>query len=575
MQRFSWLRGGYFFRGVSVMAKIRSLRLQLTIVIVAITVVLTLIMGVMNIRSINIYSTQVANTGLNWETQRKASHLDKMMLQSQDAVDFTGSVAQQYFTRLDQVEDPAFRTEVAARLHQRFEAAVRTIPEVDGYYFHFNEGLVHGENGFWYQKNPTTGQFEQQPFSHPTEGPDPRSQEKNRWYYEPLDRLSPVWISPYRNQENSPLIISYTKPIFVNRRCIGLVGIDIRMDTLIGRLKNVHIYNSGYALLFSAGGELYYHPDHPYGLPDTNLSDFGLSQYQSLFRQHDSGSDTLPVFYKKEQRQLAFTTLVNGMKLGVEAPSSEIYAVQRTATFRAFFLLILFAICGSSLAAYLANKFLQPLAAINKAASRMGQGNYDIPVSYESQDEIGQLARNINKTMGLMKTMVQGLKTEAFQDKLTHVKNVSALETRILDLDGRITEKDPQLAFGVVMVDCNGLKGINDTYGHEKGNLLLQLTAKTICDVYAHSPVYRIGGDEFLVLLQNRDYEHREALWQQLLPYLRKRDWTGEKPWEQLSFSAGHAEYQPGSDISFTEVFRRADGAMYQVKRSIEGDAAR
>lgn len=93
--------------------------------------------------------------------------------------------------------------------------------------------------------------------------------------------------------------------------------------------------------------------------------------------------------------------------------------------------------------------------------------------------------------------------------------------------------------------------------------------------MYAHSPVYRIGGDEFLVLLQNRDYENREALWQQLLPYLRKRDWTGEKPWEQLSFSAGHAEYQPGSDISFTEVFRRADGAMYQVKRSIEGDAAR
>ena len=60
MQPFSWLRGGYFFRGVSVMAKIRSLRLQLTIVIVAITVVLTLIMGMMNIRSINIYSTEVA-----------------------------------------------------------------------------------------------------------------------------------------------------------------------------------------------------------------------------------------------------------------------------------------------------------------------------------------------------------------------------------------------------------------------------------------------------------------------------------------------------------------------------------
>ena len=127
MQRFSWLRGVYFFRGVSVMAKIRSLRLQLTIVIVAITVVLTLIMGVMNIRSINIYSTQVANTGLNWETQREASHLDKMMLQSQDAVDFAANTAQQYFTSKNQLQDPAFRADIKIRLHRQFQAAVRNL----------------------------------------------------------------------------------------------------------------------------------------------------------------------------------------------------------------------------------------------------------------------------------------------------------------------------------------------------------------------------------------------------------------------------------------------------------------
>lgn len=97
----------------------------------------------------------------------------QMMLQSQDAVDFTGSVAQQYFTRLDQVEDPAFRTEVAARLHQRFEAAVRTIPEVDGYYFHFNEGLVHGEDGFWYQKIPQPDSLNNSPFPIPRKVPIP------------------------------------------------------------------------------------------------------------------------------------------------------------------------------------------------------------------------------------------------------------------------------------------------------------------------------------------------------------------------------------------------------------------
>lgn len=49
------------------MAKRRSLRYQLIFIIVTITVVLTLIMGMINIRSINIYSTEVANTGLNWQ----------------------------------------------------------------------------------------------------------------------------------------------------------------------------------------------------------------------------------------------------------------------------------------------------------------------------------------------------------------------------------------------------------------------------------------------------------------------------------------------------------------------------
>lgn len=91
------------------MAKIRSLRLQLTIVIVAITVVLTLIMGMMNIRSINIYSTEVANTGLNWQTQKTAGSLNRMLIRTQDAADFVAGTVQQDFTTISQVQDPDFR----------------------------------------------------------------------------------------------------------------------------------------------------------------------------------------------------------------------------------------------------------------------------------------------------------------------------------------------------------------------------------------------------------------------------------------------------------------------------------
>lgn len=557
------------------MVKLRSLRYQFIFIIVTITVVLTLIMGMINIRSINIYSTEVANTGLNWQTQKTAAVIERPMVQSEDAVNFIASTTRQYFPKVAQVQDLAYRAEGKDRIRHRFEAAVESIPEVTGFYIHFNEDLIGASDGFWYTKEPNSIGFAERPFSHPKEGDPDTLRDRYKWYYQPLDKLAPVWIEPYQNVPNGPWIISFVKPVFSQRRCIGIVGIDIRMETLIRHLQDVHIYDTGYAVLFSSEGPLFYHPRYLKGNTHFRLRDFGLDKFKKDFLQHDSGSRTFPVYFENERKQLAFTTLPNGMKLGVVAPNDKIYAFQKEAIYRAFFLLLLFAIITSAIAIYLANRILRPLEEINEAASRMGRGNYDVPIKESSRDEIGILAKNMNRTMDLMKIMVRDLKTEAFQDKLTGVKNVSAFEKQVLELNREISDPLNQLAFGVVMVDLNGLKGVNDTYGHEKGNVVIQLTSKTICNLYQHSPVYRIGGDEFLVLLRHGDYANREALWQQLLPYLRKRDYTLEKPWEQISFSAGHAEYLPGTDTSFEEVFRRADEAMYQLKRSIEGGAAR
>ena len=157
------------------------------------------------------------------------------------------------------------------------------------------------------------------------------------------------------------MLISYVKPVFVNRRCVALVGIDIRMVNLVDQVKNVRIYDSGYALLFSDTGVLYYHPNYAKGTQITTLKDFGLNHSPDVFRQHDTGSHTIPVSYQGEKKQLAFTTLANGMKLGVVAPGNEIYAFQKEAIYRAFFLLLIFSICTTAVAVYLANLILQPL----------------------------------------------------------------------------------------------------------------------------------------------------------------------------------------------------------------------
>lgn len=349
---------------------------------------------------------------------------------------------------------------------------------------------------------------------------------------------------------------------------------DINLTTLISLVQKVSIYDSGYAFLVSPKGQVYVHPDaNLLTDEDITVQDLGLQVDTSQLQRHDTGDRTIPVTYRGQQKQVAFTTLENGMKLGVSAPNDEIYAIQREAMFRTVFLLVLFALITSALAIALARRVLAPLKDIDEAAQRMGRGDYDTPVVKRRNDEIGRLADNMNATMGQMKGLVHDLRSQAQQDKLTGVKNVTAFDEKMLQLDRQILAGTCP-PFSLVMVDMNGLKQINDTYGHEKGNLAIQAMVKTICDLYKHSPVYRIGGDEFLVVVQNVDFDNQDTIWRQLVPYLHRRNDSAE-PWLELSFSAGRAQYEPDVDQSCKEVFRRADAAMYKVKRQIEGDAMR
>ena len=97
----------------------------------------------------------------------------------------------------------------------------------------------------------------------------------------------------------------------------------------------------------------------------------------------------------------------------------------------------------------------------------------------------------------------------ANKDALTGVKNKRAYVQAETEMDQEIDKKAP---FSMVVCDLNGLKQVNDTQGHKAGDEFIRNACKVICDVFDHSPVFRIGGDEFAVILKGRDYERREEL---------------------------------------------------------------
>ena len=104
----------------------------------------------------------------------------------------------------------------------------------------------------------------------------------------------------------------------------------------------------------------------------------------------------------------------------------------------------------------------------------------------------------------------------------------------------------------MVMLDVNNLKVVNDEQGHDAGDELLKQAARQMNDAFGGHPTYRIGGDEFVVLIGEAVADACFAV-------------EGE-----VSIACGSATYRPGEDTCVADVLARADTAMYECKRRMK-----
>ena len=155
---------------------------------------------------------------------------------------------------------------------------------------------------------------------------------------------------------------------------------------------------------------------------------------------------------------------------------------------------------------------------------------------------------------------------KAYRDELTGVKNKGAYQETEARLDALIASGSAK-GFAVVVCDVNGLKQVNDRLGHIEGDTYIRSACDLICHTWSHSPVFRVGGDEFTVVLQGPDYEHRYSLLEQL----RQQVWENKRR-HRVIVASGMAEFRPGEDKAVRDVFERADILMYQNKAILKAE---
>ena len=185
----------------------------------------------------------------------------------------------------------------------------------------------------------------------------------------------------------------------------------------------------------------------------------------------------------------------------------------------------------------------------------------------KANDEIGTISDKISNMHDTLNHYIDYMRLQAYTDKLTSVKNSTAYYSATEQLFQKIESGNAN--FALILFDLNGLKMINDELGHAIGDLYIMHGAKIISKVLGKDHVYRIGGDEFISLIENISEDDVKKCFEQLDQECAVFNQSGvlkaDKP---LSFSKGYALFDPHLDTSIKDVFTRADVNMYDDKKA-------
>ncbi len=154
-------------------------------------------------------------------------------------------------------------------------------------------------------------------------------------------------------------------------------------------------------------------------------------------------------------------------------------------------------------------------------------------------------------------------------DPLTGVYSKHAyvdVEERIEKQIGNGTMKE----FAIIIFDVNDLKLTNDSFGHDRGDKLICESTELIAEYYKGACIYRVGGDEFAVILEGEGYANKDVV----LAAFNERMDANIKNGGPL-VAAGMSVFDPERDTTILQVFTRADRDMYARKSRIKDEQAK
>ena len=444
------------------------------------------------------------------------------------------------------------------RVEEYFDEMASKTNGVLTYYYRIDPEVSDTVKGFWYTDLDGEG-FREHAVTDITKY-DTSDTSKLVWFTVPKYRGESIWLPPYITDNLDKRVISYNVPIYWRGQFIGVIGIEIDYSVMAEQVDSIRLYENGYAFLNDSEGNLFYHP---------RIDVSSLTPETMPVIPEGMLSDSTFVYYTFEgvKKEAAWLQLGNGMRLNVTVPVSETDGNWQALICNILILATEVLVLASIFTMLYTRRITKPLEELTEAANRIDANDYDIKLNYVEDDELGRLTKTFKHLAYNMRDHIEGLNRQIYVDSLTLVKNKGAFTAYIDELQDELDKGSCNTGFAIGVFDCDDLKLVNDAHGHDKGDIYIKTASHLICTVFSRSPVFRIGGDEFSVILRNEDFDSREELTARIKKELSDISASAANSWEEVHLSMGIAVYDPGRDHSVNDVVRRADQIMYEEKR--------
>jgi methyl-accepting chemotaxis protein len=413
------------------MKKISS---KIIIAIVLCSSILTLSVGLISMYRSSQLLKNGAKSDLLLQAKVSSSSLNQTALMVENAVN-NMSTAISATSDTSKMHDEKYIEQYQTTIEHIIKKFGEDTSGAEGAYFYINPEFTGGVYGAWYAEDKDNN-FVKQPLGTMSDFNN-KSDPGMDFYYDAVKAGKAIWFEPYVDPDLNISIITYSKPVYINNKLLGVAAMDIKFDNFRNVVNNVKIYSSGYAFLLDKNFNFLANKSTNNSGNLAKIDNGKLKSLTGIISKNASGTTEYVLSGKK--MIMGYYTTSNGNIFAVCAPEIETYAGMNKTIEDIAYVIILGIIVSILLAWYIGSRISKPVVKVTELIDKTSKLNLSYGKENESllisKDETGIMANSVINMRNTLRGFVKNTSNEvlstskiisaAMKDTISSVDNVS------------------------------------------------------------------------------------------------------------------------------------------------------